>query len=107
VVSSWRKEGITPTAIAIVATYRPDASNDRLVATLRFTGEDGNRKLMLTKLFSRRIGHSARLIAHCHDETVDRFRKNYRVERDQEPPRIVTLVCMEYQLSTKGGRTGR
>jgi len=101
------KGGHSPTAIAIVATYRPDESNDGLVATLRFTGEDGGRKLILTELFSRRIGHSARLIAHCRDETVDRFRKNYRVERDQEPPRTVTLVCMEYQLSTKGGRTCR
>ena len=101
------KGGHSSTAIAIVATYRPDENNDGLVATLRFTGEDGDRKLILIEQFSRRIGHSARLIAHCRDETVDRFRKNYRVERDQEPPRIVTLVCMEYQLSAKGGRTCR
>jgi hypothetical protein len=56
---------------------------------------------------SRRIGHSTRLIAHCRDETVDRFRKSYRVERDREPPHTVTLVCTEYQLSTKGGLTRR
>jgi len=99
--------GHSPATVAIVATYQPDESNDGLAGTLRFTGAGDNRKLILTELFSRRIGHSARLIAHCRDETVDRFRKNYRVERDQEPPRTVTLECMEYQLSTKGGRTCR
>jgi hypothetical protein len=93
--------------IAIVATYEPDASNDGLGATLHFTGEGVDRKLTLTELSSRRIGHRARLIAHCRDETVDRFRKSYRVQRDQELPRTVTLICMEYQLSTKGGRTCR
>jgi hypothetical protein len=94
-------------ALSIVATYQPDEGNDGLVTTLRFTGEGANRKLSLTELSSRRIGHSARLIAHCRDETIDRFRKTYRVERDQEPPRTVVLKCMEYQLSTKGGRTCR
>jgi len=94
-------------APSIVATYQPDEGNDGLVTTLRFTGEGADGKLILTELSSRRIGHSARFIARCRDETIDRFRKNYRVERDQEPPRIVTLVCMEYQLSTKGGRTCR
>jgi len=71
--------GHSATAIAIVATYQPDASNDELGATLRFTGESADRKVTLTELSSRRIGHSARLIAHCRDETVDRFRKSYRV----------------------------
>lgn len=81
--------------------------NDGLVTTLRFTGEGADGKLILTELSSRRIGHSARLMVHCRDETNDRFRKTYRVERDQEPPRTVTLVCMECQLSTKGGCTCR
>src|SRR5262249_7027143 len=99
--------GHSATAIAIVATYQPDASNDGLGATLRFTGEGVDRKLTLTELSSRRIRHWARLIAHCRDETIDRFRKSYRVQRDQELPRTVTLICMEYQLSTKGGRTCR
>jgi hypothetical protein len=97
--------GHSATAIAIVATYQPDASNDGLATTLGFSGEGADRKLTLTELSSRRIGHSARLIAHCRDEIVDRFRKSYRVERNQEAPRTVTFVCMEYQLTTKGGRT--
>jgi hypothetical protein len=92
------------TAGAIVTTYQPDATNDGLGATLAFTGEAADRKLALTELSSQRIGHSARVVA-CRDGTVDRFRKRYRVERGREPPRTATLVCMEYQLSTKGGRT--
>ena len=91
----------------IVATYEPDASNDGLAATLRFTGEAPDRKLTLNELSSRRVGRSARLIARCRDETIERFFKTYRMERDKEPPRTVTLVCMEYQLSTRGGRTCR
>jgi hypothetical protein len=72
-------------APSIVVTYQPDEGNDGLVTTLRFTGEGADGKLILTELSSRRIGHSARFIAHCRDETIDRFRKTYRVERDQEP----------------------
>jgi hypothetical protein len=87
-----------------IATYQPDNGNDGLSATMTFSG-DGTQKLTLTELSSKKIGHNGRLVAGCRDETIDRFRKSYRVERDQEPARTVTLVCMEYQLSTKGGRT--
>jgi hypothetical protein len=70
--------GHSATAIAVVATHQSDASNDGLGATRGFSGKGANRKLALTELSSRRNGHSARLIAHCRDETVNRFRKSYR-----------------------------
>jgi hypothetical protein len=40
------------------------------------------------------------------DEDTDLYRKVYRYERDGEPARDVTMQCMEYQLSTRGGRKG-
>ena len=90
-----------------IATYQPDDANGGLEASMTFSREDAGGKLILTELSSRKIGHSGRLVASCRDETVDRFRKTYRLERSNEPPRTVDFVCMEYQLSTRGGRTCR
>jgi len=76
------KGGHSSTAIAIVATYRPDESNDGLAASLRFTGEDGGRKLILTELFSRRIGHSA---SHCALPRRDRRPISQELSRRARP----------------------
>lgn len=40
------------------------------------------------------------------DEVTDTFRKVYRYERDNETPRTLTMQCIEYTLSTRGGRKG-
>ena len=40
------------------------------------------------------------------DDITDTFRKAYRYERDGEPPRTLTMTCIEYTLSTRGGRKG-
>jgi hypothetical protein len=64
----------------------------------RRTSQDGS-------ISSKRIGHNERLVASCRDEFIDRFRKSYRIERFKESPLTVTLACIEYQLSTRDGRT--
>jgi hypothetical protein len=38
------------------------------------------------------------------DEITTKFRKVYRFAMESEAPRDVTMQCMEYILSTKGGR---
>jgi len=91
--------------LSIVATYRPDDANSGLDKTIAFKREDAGSKLTLTELSSKNIGRSARLRFGCRDETFERTRKTYRLEHDKEPPRTVTLVCLEYNLSTRGGRT--
>lgn len=91
---------------AVTASYMADDSNSGLDKTMSFTRESADDyKLVLTELSSKTIGHKERLIASCRDETIDRFRKDYRVERGKEPPQTVTLTCIEYTLSTRGGRT--
>jgi hypothetical protein len=91
--------------IQIVAKFQRDDDNDGLSATMKFTSVGGERKLTLTELSSKKIGHKGRLIDSCRDETIDRYRKIYRVERYKEPPLTITLICMEYMLSSRGGRT--
>jgi hypothetical protein len=90
---------------AAIADYLPEDTNGGFVSTMIFSAAAGPGNLTLTEVSSKKIAHSGHLIAGCRDETVDRFRKSYRVQRDKSPSRTVTLVCMEYQLSTKGGRT--
>ena len=96
-------------ARTIIATYLAEDANSGLGATMTFKGEapEPRLTLTLTELTSKKTGHVARLAHGCRDETIDRFRKTYRLERDNAPPQTVTLVCMEYQLSTRGGRTCR
>jgi hypothetical protein len=84
--------------------YNADDGNSGLESKLEFTRDDDpKRKLTLTEKSSKRVSHRSKLVA-CRDETIDTFRKVYRYERDDMPARNVTMECMEYQLSTKGGR---
>jgi hypothetical protein len=66
---------------------------------------DPNRTLTLTEKSSRKISGKHRLICG-RDEDTDVFRKVYRYQREDEPARDITMQCMEYQLSTRGGRKG-
>ncbi len=88
----------------IVGDYQADDNNSGLSSPMGFTSANGNSKLTLTEISSEGVGHSEDLIAGCRDETVDRFRKTYRVEADKMQPITVKLMCLEYQLSSRGGR---
>lgn len=67
--------------------------------------DDAKRKIVLTEKSSQRISHKHKLICG-RDEDTDIYRKVYRYEREDEPARNITMQCMEYQLSTRGGRKG-
>ncbi|HEY4142391.1 MAG TPA: hypothetical protein VGM57_13315 [Pseudolabrys sp.] len=87
-------------------TYEPGNGNDGLVQTIEFTGSGDNKhKIVLTEKSSRRVSHRAKLICG-RDETTDIFRTVYSFQRDSEPPRDITMQCLDYQLSTRGGRKG-
>jgi hypothetical protein len=93
---------------ADIATYQTDDNNSGFVKEMTFTrSSEAGGKLTLTEKSSRTLAHSDRLWHHCRDEITDRFRKVYRVTREPEPARDVTLDCMEYTMSTRGGRTCR
>ncbi len=87
-------------------TYEPQNGNDGLSGTLEFVRhDDPKHKVVLTEQSSKKISRKARLICG-RDETTDIFRKVYRYQRDDEPARDITMQCLEYQLSTRGGRKG-
>ena len=74
--------------------------------TMVFTRkDDAKRKVTLTETSSRLISHKHKLICG-RDEDVDIYRKVYRYQREDEPARDITMQCMEYNLSTRGGRKG-
>jgi hypothetical protein len=63
------------------------------------------QRVTFTARSSKRISHKHRIVA-CRDEDTDLYRKVYRYERESEPAREISMQCMEYQLSTRGGRKG-
>jgi hypothetical protein len=86
--------------------YNPGDYNGGLIQTMDFTrSDDAKRKIVLVERSSRKISHRHKLICG-RDEDEDIFRKVYRFERENEPPRDITMQCFEYQLSTRGGRKG-
>ena len=87
-----------------IENYNADDGNSDLVKKMTFTRNDQtNRKLTLSEKSSKRMSH--RLVPGCRDEITDRFRKVYRFRVDNEPARDVTLVCIDYLLTTHGGRS--
>lgn len=86
--------------------YVPEDVNGGFEKTMIFTRKDDPKgKVTLTEKSSRRISHTSKLICG-RDEDTDVYRKVYRYQREDEPPRDITMQCMEYQLSTLGGRKG-
>jgi hypothetical protein len=84
--------------------YNADDGNSGLVKKMTFTRNDqSNRKLTLTEKSSKRMSH--RLVPGYRDEITDRFRKTYRYQAGNEPARDVTLACIDYLLTTHGGRS--
>lgn len=88
--------------------YQPEQDNGGLETRMTFAQEgDKSRVIVLTEVASRRTGKSDTLVAGCRNEIIERFSKTYRIEMSGEAARTVTLMCMDYQLTTRGGRTCR
>jgi hypothetical protein len=91
-------------AEADIAIYEADDGNSGLDKEIAFTRNDqSDRKLTLTEKSSKTVSH--RFVHGCRDQITDRFRKVYGYKADAEPPRNVTLQCIDYTLTTRGGRT--
>ena len=95
--------GVKPDSI--VASYLADDGNSGLTSPMTFTSDGGDAKLTLTEVSSEDAGHTEKVVLGCRDETNDRFRKTYRVEGAKTPATTVKLMCLDYQLSSRGGRT--
>jgi hypothetical protein len=89
--------------------FGPEDVNRGLESPFEFSlTEDGKqKKVVFTEQSSKQISHQHRLVfCGSRDEDIDLYRKVYRYERAGEPARDITMQCMEYQLSTRGGRKG-
>jgi hypothetical protein len=86
--------------------YNPADQNGGFEQTMEFTRDDDSKaKLVLTEKSSRRVSHRHKLICG-RDEDTDIYRKVYSFQPGDEPARDITMQCIEYQLSTRGGRKG-
>lgn len=86
--------------------YNVDGGDEPFEKTIVFKrADDDKRKATFTEKSSRKISHTHKLICG-RDEDTDVYRKVYSYRREDEPARDITMQCMEYQLSTRGGRKG-
>jgi hypothetical protein len=84
--------------------YNADSSNDGLQQTMTYTNQSNEKnKLTFTEKASRTISHRHHLVCG-RDEDNSTERKTYHVERTNDAPLDVTLMCREYLLTTRGGR---
>jgi hypothetical protein len=86
------------------AHYDPADENSGLETKMVFTGnEDQKQKITLTEKSSKTtFNHTAMVCGRDESKTITR--KVYRLEQSGEPARDITMQCMEYTLSTRGGR---
>jgi hypothetical protein len=82
--------------------YLAADANSGLVQKMEFSRGDDD-KITLTEKSSKNISHHSAMVCG-RDEDTDVSRKVYRYERKGETARDVTLQCMEYMLTTRGGR---
>jgi hypothetical protein len=90
--------------------FRSDDENGGLVSSITFTRTDDSRQkqnVVFTERSSKQTSHQEKpVFCGARDEYTDFYRKVYHYERDGEPARDVTMQCMEYELTTRGGRKG-
>ena len=90
--------------IGAATHFESDNGNDGFVKKIEFKSNDDIRKqLTMVEKTSRKLKASHGR-AGPRDEDKTYFSKTYEVTVANEKPRGVTMECMEYTLSTKGGR---
>jgi len=88
--------------------YLPQDDNGGLAPKMTYVHEsDKARTIVLTEMSSRRTGHSDTVVHGCRSEIIERFTKTYRVEMPGQPAQTASFACMDYQLTTRSGRTCR
>jgi hypothetical protein len=87
-------------------SYEPQDVNVGLIDSIAFTrSDDPKRTLTFTEKSSKKISSRSRLVCG-RDESTEITRKVYRYQLENGPARDITMQCIEYQLSTRGGRPG-
>jgi hypothetical protein len=85
--------------------FEAEDGNSGFEKAMEFKRADGNgnQKLVLTETSSRKMSERKGR-AGPRDETTTLFKKTYRYAFEGEADRKVAMDCIEYTLSTKGGR---
>ncbi len=84
--------------------YEAREENDAPVKKIEFTAIDNKAgTITLTERFSRKLSHRGQLICGRQELTAI-TRKVYRFKREGEPARNISMLCIEYLLTTHGGR---
>ncbi|MGI8526143.1 MAG: hypothetical protein ACR2K5_08180 [Pseudolabrys sp.] len=89
-----------------IATYQALSGGGGFERAMEFIrSEQDQRKAVFLEKSSKRNSHKHRLVCG-RDEDTEITRKVYSYRREDEPARDITMQCVEYQLSTRGGRKG-
>ena len=93
-----------PLKLDDVVRYNAEDVNSGFEQTMTFTRDDkSGRPLLLTEKSSRKISHKEGRVGP-RDQTRTIFKKIYRYAPSDGPARDVAMQCIEYILSTTGGR---
>lgn len=88
----------------LAVAFEPQFDNEGLIPTMNFTrGDPVEDKIVLTERSSRTTLH-LQGVSCGRDEETEIMRKVFRYQHGREPEREVTLQCIDYQLTTSGGR---
>ncbi len=86
------------------STYESEGGDAAFNPVMTFKQHDNpDRIITLTEKSSRKISSRNRLVCG-RNESTDIYRKVYRYQRESEPVRDITMQCIEFRLSTRGGR---
>ena len=97
-------DNIVPDSDAL-SRFESKAGNGGFESKMEFIRDGRPEQIVVfTEKSSRKIKGSQKRVGP-RDEYVTTFRKVYRYQRATEPPRDITMECVEYMLSTKGGRS--
>ncbi len=87
-----------------VPQYSAADVNSGLLQKMEFSRNDDEKdKVILTEKSSRTISHHTAMVCG-RDEDTAVSRKTYSYRHNDEPARDITLQCMEYMLTSRGGR---
>jgi hypothetical protein len=84
--------------------FNSDDGNSGFGRTMGFTGADQpTDKLTLTEVSSRKVSERKGHVGP-REEYTTKFKKVYRYALEKEPVRTIAMDCIEYTLTTRGGR---
>ena len=102
---AWASERTRDLIKGNIATFAAKRVDEGLLPTMEYVhSQYEGQKLTLTEKSSRTIFSRDRRRADRREESTLVTRKIYRYERTDEKPRDIKMECIQYDLTTTGGR---